>query len=287
MQTLFQISYNAVLTPHLIWKNVEFVERDARARLQKIFSQSNVALSCDDWTSPSSIGFCNVVATVQNTTRSQYSLGLIYLEKTDGFSIAEEIVKRVSSFGIKSKFITTDGATNMGTMSRHANLNQQKCLIHGLQLIVTEMIFTKKDKFGFPVLETDEGELTGLDPSSAANETNEAGRIDEISNTEKDPQPANVVDAVPQADIFQTREGKVILKPMYQNAIKQVRSLMVLLKRSTKQRGFLRQYTKLSPILDVPTNWNSTLNMLQRFIEINNDLKKASLDSSVIEKKND
>ena len=30
MRTLLQIAYNAVLTPHLIWKNVELVERDAR-----------------------------------------------------------------------------------------------------------------------------------------------------------------------------------------------------------------------------------------------------------------
>ena len=99
----------------------------------------------------------NVIATIlENNQRQYFSLGLIKLNGTDGVSLAKAIKGRISEFKISSKFITTDGARNMWSMARNANLFQQLCLIHGLQLVVSETIFSKKDKFGMPVLELPE-----------------------------------------------------------------------------------------------------------------------------------
>ena len=86
-------------------------------------------------------------------------------------------------------------------------------------------------------------------------------------------------------DIFETRKKKFVLKDEYINSIKSIRSLMVLLKRSNKQRDILREHTSLAPIIDVPTCWNSTLAMLKRYIRIGKSLRKAAIDSPEIRSK--
>ena len=86
-------------------------------------------------------------------------------------------------------------------------------------------------------------------------------------------------------DIFETRKKKFVLKDEYINSIKSIRSLMVLLKRSNKQRDILREHTSLAPIIDVPTCWNSKLAMLKRYIRIGKSLRKAAIDSPEIRSK--
>ena len=86
-------------------------------------------------------------------------------------------------------------------------------------------------------------------------------------------------------DIFETRKKKFVLKDEYINSIKSIRLLMVLLKRSNKQRDILREHTSLAPIIDVPTCWNSTLAMLKRYIRIGKSLRKAAIDSPEIRSK--
>ena len=58
------------------------------------------------------------------------------------------------------------------------------------------------------------------------------------------------------------------IKESVKISIRNVRSLMVMLKRSSKQRDILRQHTPLAPVLDVQTRWNSTLAMVKRFNRI-------------------
>ena len=155
IQALIKKSFGVTLTRYSITENVSQTAKAVRKEVKKAIESKNIALCCDDWTSRQSIGFCNLIATVKNEfEKKHYSLGLIKLEATDGASIAEKILDRAKQFGIQSHFITTDGAGNMRTMAKSAGFFQQQCLIHGLQLVVYELIFTKIDKTGKPSLET-------------------------------------------------------------------------------------------------------------------------------------
>ncbi|MEN2498263.1 MAG: hypothetical protein MHMPM18_002566 [Marteilia pararefringens] len=64
-----------------------------------------------------------------------------------------------------------------------------------------------------------------------------------------------------------------------------VRRVMVLVKRSTKQRNILQAYTNIAAKIDVVTRWNQTLAMLKRFLRISDHLRKASFDSQEMKKR--
>ena len=269
LKTLFKRAFSAIPIDYLIWKQVEHVEHIVKEYIIAKLALKNVSVSCDDWTSRQGIGYCNVIATAKIGGKNQnFSLGLIRLGKTDGLNLAIAIKDRLSEFGLKPKFITTDGAANMGTMSRNAGFLQQKCYVHGIQLVVNEMIFSKFTAFQMPDFADHEF-------------SDESAEFEDSDNNDNDSDEKQISLAEAELDIF---DGAKI-KEEFREAIRNVRSLMVSLKRSTKQRNCLRKYTNLSPKIDVVTRWNSTFLMLQRYIRIENDIKKAALDCDEIEKK--
>ena len=73
---------------------------------------------------------------------------------------------------------------------------------------------------------------------------------------------------------------KVIrLKLRVVDKIKDVRTLMVKLKRLTLMRETLKKYSNLGPVIDVATRWNSIYLMLKRFNILQNSIQKAAIDS--------
>ena len=274
-KTLFKKAFGANLSRHLLWNKVLEVEKVLKSHLIEQMEGKKVNISVDDWTSRQSIGFCNINASyIKDGEYTNHCLGLIRLSSTDGKSLAINIKTRLDEFEMKPKFITTDGASNMATMSKHGGFLQQKCMIHGLQLVVFELIFLKRDiTTGLPVLEFE------CDDSMENDELvdEDSGEEDEI-----DEAVPNLDEVEVKVEIF-TEQG--LVQPKYMLSIKKVRSLMVSLKRSTKQREALKKYTSLSPLLDVCTRWNSTLIMLNRFIRLKDSLEKAKYDNTDIKKK--
>ena len=125
-----------------------------------------------------------------------------------------------------------------------------------------------------------------FDNDSSETESSESDLEGYANQSEEDNEnEEKMVFSTIETDIFQHSSIRPILKKEYLDSIKKIRTLMVTLKRSNKQRDILRKYTELAPIVDVPTRWNSTLAMLKRFIRLGKPLKKASLDSMEIKSK--
>ena len=225
-----------------------------------------------------SIGFCNIIASyIENGDFKTFCLGLIKLTKADGLSIARKISERLELFGIAPKFITTDGASNMMTMSKHGGFLQQKCLVHGIQLVVTELIFSKKNHLtDLPELDVDndDSNTSDVDDDTLTSPSSEDSEFGEENNTNEE-----------EAETIEIFDENGKIKFEYSNLIKKVRTVMVFLKRSTKHREVVKKYTGLSPVVDVCTRWNSTLHMLQRFARIIDALRKGSIDSPELAKR--
>ena len=119
MQYLFKKTYGKNFTQHQIWSAVErvngMIEKDIIDKLKG----KNVSITLDDWTARPNVGYANINAYIreENGLLKGFSLGLVRLNETDGASLAEAISQHLRKFGIKPTFVTTDGASNMKTMS--------------------------------------------------------------------------------------------------------------------------------------------------------------------------
>ena len=277
MKTLFDKAFGIELTRYYIWNAVQKVHEIMVDHIKEQMEDKKITVTIDDWTSRQSIGFCNINASyVQNNTLVNHCLGLIRLHKTDGLNLSTKVKERFSAFNILPKFITTDGASNMITMSRHGGFLQQKCLVHGIQLVVFDLIFSKKNK----ITELPELEFDNCEDDSEISES-QTSDSEALLNDESD--DSDFKNCCEQSIEIFDYNGKIKHENLL--LIKKVRSIMVFLKRSTKQRELFKKYTKLSHIIDVCTRWNSTLSMLKRFLRLHVPLQKASLDSQEIAKK--
>lgn len=283
-QTLFRKAYSVNITEYYIWNELKKSADFLRDYLKRKLNGKKISVSVDDWTSRTSVSFCNVnVAAIVDNKMDNFCLGLVKLDQTDGKSLADKIIERLSTFGLSTKFITTDGAANMQKMSAHSNLIQQKCLVHGLQLVLTDLIFTKTSPLNFPDLEVECKFYKILYLELLFCKLADDDQSDNELEDDVDLIEGEIGNGQKEQDVDVLEEGKI--KDEFKDLIKKVRVLMVYLKRSTKQRNIMRKYTQLSPIIDVCTRWNSTLYMLRRFIRIYNDLQKAALDSPEIKNK--
>ncbi|MEN2498354.1 MAG: V-type proton ATPase 21 kDa proteolipid subunit [Marteilia pararefringens] len=180
-------------------------------------------------------------------------------------------MERLKEFDLSPKFVTSDGASNMTIMARHSSFWQQKCIDHGIQLIANEIIFPKRQKGPVPSFCQDDSEFVETD-----DDLDNDPYIDD--HNQGDPCVEDAVDI----EVFE--ENSIVIKEKYKSLIMDVRRVMVLVKLSTKQRNILRAYTNIAAKIDVVTRWNSTLEMLKRFLRISDHLRKASFDSQEMKK---
>ena len=264
LQYLLKNVYHKNFSQFQIWGSAERVYLDLFCRIKDQLKGKQISLTLDDWTSRSNNGYCNINAYLQNNDQvKRYSLGLIKVHETDGKSLAKSIRERLGEFNIEPKYLTTDGAKNMRTMSENAGIRQQLCIVHGINLLISSLIFTK-DHFAETA---DISENYPCDETSASKETEDlVENLDDIQ--------------VENAPVFSEFDDK--LTGQISNLIKNIRSISVHLSRSTKSRNALRAYTNLSPIVDMRVRWNSTYLMISRFNRLIPSIKKAALDNKKI-----
>ena len=219
------------------------------------------------------IGFCNLNAYVMTEAKvERYSLGLIELQATDGKSLSFKIKERLAYFNIDAKFVTIDGASNTKKMATEGGFLRQACILHGVNLAISDMLFSSPK--ASKILEFADVESENEPQENEDNELEDNEEVDEFQ--------FELNDLLNIDKILFDENGR--LKDSVQSMISDVRKLIVNLRRSTKNRNVLRKYNSLAPIVDVKTRWSSTYEMLVRFLTLLTDLKRAALDSDDIQK---
>ena len=223
----------------------------AKTLLRKDFLKrtESPAIMIDEWTSLSKKQYINLIAYFSD---SKFNLGLIEItEDATSEHIFEIISKRLDEFGLKSpKVVTADGAKTNSKLARIGGMKIQKCFNHAVHLAVTDLLYNKTN---FDEVQPDE---TAFIPESEPDQNNE---IDNVNFFEDfafaEMQPGYITDTIKLV----RKTSKLVL-----NSPKNVRKFL------TKSR--------LLPILDVKTRWSSLCNMLERFLEIKNELNYLYVD---------
>ena len=101
-------------------------------RIKNGLKGTKLTICADEWTSRANRRYMNIQA---YANKRKYSLGIFRItERCTGDHLSKLIRNILGKFDIDAKFITTDGAANMGLAAKKAGIVQIKCMLHGLNL---------------------------------------------------------------------------------------------------------------------------------------------------------
>ena len=164
-------------------------------------------------------------------------------------------------FGRDVVCLVTDGAEVMKCLGRKVDCYHLVCMIHGIHLSVVDVLFPKK-KEDQPQLPTFEGD-SDIEDMEEDDETMEMS----YEHTETGTQELEII-------------------PKYHSIIEKVRQKCREYRRSAVenddflQKVMREKYGKeISLILDVKTRWNSTKEMISRFLEVHEEVRLATIQA--------
>lgn len=231
-----------------------YVQEEIRKDIAELRVKFKLSLSLDEWSSISNRRYLNINVHANGRV---INLGLHRITgsaKTN--KILQLLIDVLADYGLELKrdiiSITTDAATVMTCLGKMVGTNQQLCYAHGLHLAVTDNLFKKKRKG--PILQDLE-----LVPTVATD-----NNPDDVE-TDQDFQEGFVVeDEVLDVQPFVDR-----ISPIIEN----VRRVSRIFRKSpTKNDDALQTLVKkahgkeLKCLLDCRTRWNSTVDMISRFL---------------------
>lgn len=250
-------------SPNTIWKIIEEYVTETREKLMNLLQgQFNGSLTADEWTDLSGQRYMNVNVHIKD---KQYCLGLARIDKSANAEfLAEVLNQRLEEFKVDAFFITTDGAAVMGSMCKKLNLIQQKCQLHGINLAIRDVLYSKKPVIGDQQVIDQEDRLVIEEENETIDMSHDPSNEQVQIKLECDDFDENfeVLDA--QDDELDAPEANVSL-------ILKIRELMKKHKYG-KKLDVLHDacdklnIEKLAVVLDCPTRWNSIYPMLQRFL---------------------
>ena len=210
----------------------------------------------DEWTSLRNRRYMNIIV---YSPEKSWNLGLVRIRGHTNYNLSiTDISNRLNQFDLQIvDFVAlmSDGASINQAIAKEANLVQQKCLVHGLQLAIRDTLYENSNS-------TSDTESS----SSDDDETDELGFLafgDEVFN------------AAPKF-----KSGDI------QDVISKVRRTVKYFRKSPVNNDELNEivmakfHKKLNLILDCKTRWNSLISMLERFYMLRNCIEFAiSLNS--------
>jgi hypothetical protein len=227
-----------------------------------------VSIDYDEWTSCSNRRYLNVSLF---TNHEYWNLGLV---RIIGSATAENILtlvkSRLSEFGIEfEKHVVcsiTDGAAVMKKIRRISGSRHQLCVVHGIQLAVTDVLYSKAKQ-----------------KKNISQEENE----DDDDNVES----GFHIEACDDDSASQV----TLINASISSAIGKLRKLAAFFKRSSlnneKLQGYVKSHvqksseSKSKPIsaekplkLDSKTRWSSLYLMVQRYWEIRDSIDHTLVD---------
>ena len=155
--------------------------------------------------------------------------------------------------------VITDGTSVMTCLGKLIPNLQQLCIAHGIQLAVTDVLYTSFQK-----------QQTATMNTEYQAESDSEDEIFSTTDFSVELEEPNVA-----VDISHTH---------YLVLIKKVRKIVKLYKRSPLKNEKLQHYVKIdfgkeqSMLLDSKTRWNSLLTMLERFCKLKNCIMKTQID---------
>lgn len=281
---LIMSKYRKKPTQYLVWSSVEKIYKLMVNEIKaKIHNSMYVSVTTDDWTSGAAKGFANInIYTISNSDKDgekvveKYSLGVVEVKDQSGAGLAKMLQTRLSEFDAKTLFVTSDGASNIAKACRLGGFLQQKCFVHAIDLFV-------KDFIGRKLVYCDESDDEESDDCDSV--VVEGAENDEVVNQIGSAE-VEVLSEESNSNYFESHDiSRIVddsgeLYTSIRTDIARIRKVFVILKRSTKLRNELRKYNSLSPILDVPTRWSSTFQMLERYIKLHKSIQKVVIDNN-------
>lgn len=218
---------------------------------------SVLSVGFDEWTSLGNRRYMNVFL---YSPDKHWNLGLIRIRgKTDANLLLNDLETHLSKFGVSTSDLLcmcTDGAAINRRMSMNANLYQQECLSHGIQLAITDVLYKNK--------ETQADDFTGEDSDEADENT-----IEDFDDEEE-------LDELCQLAFSEnvSEERPVLKLSSLKNVVKKVRKIVHFFRKSPVRNDQLQDrieedYSKAKSLIkDCPTRWSSLNQMLTRFYDL-------------------
>lgn len=268
----------------------------------------------DEWTSLRNIRYINLILHGRNS--EIWNLGMIRIRrKLSSERCLSYVSKRLKEFDLSMTdhivCIFTDGTSVMTKIAKIGPAYQQLCFAHGIQLAVIDVLYKKEKKKGVlensavsekevPVEQQDSDESeeseNEYDAASDNDGEDEAGNVEigegdtQITSEEymhreennDDDEPDDFEGFGADDDLFNVKN--VDLNEYVKPIILKVRKIVKAFRRSPKKNEVLQRYVKLDKksecqlILDCKTRWSSLANMISRFYDCRNSIKKALVD---------
>lgn len=259
----------------------------------------------DEWTSLRNIRYINLILHGRNS--EIWNLGMIRIRrKLSSERCLSYVNKRLKEFELSMSdhivCIFTDGTSTMTKIAKIGPAYQQLCLAHGIQLAVIDVLYKKKkkakdDSETGAVEDTDESEESEEESCSASDDETDGecdGEIeeDETQTASNESMHHSENDDDDELDDFlgfgvdddSVDVRNLDLNDFVKSVISKVRKIVKAFRRSPKKNEILQGYvrnehnTERALILDCKTRWNSLANMVTRFYDCRNSIKKALVD---------
>ena len=241
-------------SPHTIMKHVKNCYEKTFERIKQTLAKSKTfpTLTSDEWTSKNGKRYMNINIHISD---QRFSLGLARIENSANAAnlsilLNEEVMKICSEQ--KIFFITTDGASVMKAMSNRLTLQNQPCFLHGINLAICDVFYTKCTK------KTDECE-TMIDPSKTEDDA-------------IDFEQANVEDYVENNELNEILTKIRTLMKFYKYG-KNLDELQSIVKAD--------QNKEILPQLDCKTRWVSILPMLKKMVLLEKYMKLHRIQNNL------
>lgn len=246
----------------------EFYDVAKQQTKEQIAKQKETKFSAtlDEWTSLKNQRYLNV--NIHAANGKFYNLGLIRIKNSCPAEVVIELMlQKLNEFGLSFADIvaaTTDGAAVMckfGRMICSTSIHQE-CYNHAIHLAVIEVLFTKV--VAVPI------------------QNEESDTEDESSDVDNDYDSGSDDGGVNESNAYEIRAD-------LNEILKMVRQIVKLFKQSPLKNAALQGHIKakhgkeLALFLDCKTRWNSTEQMLERFVLVYESIVLALNDFNLNE----
>lgn len=201
------------------------------------------SISMDEWTSMKNKRYMNIIV---HSHHQMWNLGLVRIFGKTSHALATlDIQNRLEEYDLNLSYdfmcLISDAASMNAAIARESGLCQQRCLAHGLQLAIKEVLYDSKENFNESIedLSDEEDELGELAFDSLFSSTSTEFKSSQISTL-----------------------------------INKVRKTVKMFRKSPVKNDLLEQIIisrfgkALVLVLDCKTRWNSLSTMLSRFHQL-------------------